>query len=540
MFFNIYNSRLIRILTVLTAILPAVTETSAQNEASHWCFGIHAHISFASGTPVAVGTSAMNTREGCCTISDAEGNLLFYSDGVSVWNRNHNRMPNGFALLGNSSSTQSSIVIPKPGSSHLYYLFTVPDCNQAGGLCYSLVDMTLDGGMGDIVVAEKNITLLPNVTEKVTAILHANQTDIWVITHERNNNTFAAFLVGTAGINHLPVKSYTGSVHGPHSNAFLGYMKASPDGNRLAVAVYSPLSFFELFDFNNSNGTISNPVKFTNGLNGPYGVEFSPNSQLLYLGDFNLGKLYQANLSGDSAAIVASMTQIAFPLFSMGALQIGSDQKIYITVESHTHLHVISNPNVAGAGCGYQANAVFLGGNTAKLGLPSFIQSYFNPLPFTYKYVCFGDTTEFTPEQTTGYDSLLWNFGDPASAPFDTSGLTNPTHIFTAPGTYTVSLTTWSGGNSAVMTQEVKINPLPQPNLGADTTLCGGSALVLALGETYTEYLWSDGSTGKTLIVTTTGTYTVTVTDGNGCHGSDGIHVEFHTVPSPVLIRHDE
>jgi len=521
-------------------LMAAVHVAHAQKQADNWCFGQHAWVSFGTGSPVAAGSSTMNTREGCCTISDAEGNLLFYSDGLSVWNRNHNRMPNGFWLLGHSSSTQSSIVIPKPGSSHLYYLFTVPDCGQAGGLCYSLVDMTLDGGMGDIVVTEKNISLLPDVTEKVTATLHANQTDIWVITHERNNNAFAAFLVSTAGINPLPVKSYIGSVHGSSNGSYLGYMKASPDGSRLAVAVHWPLSFFELFDFSNSNGIVSNPVKFTNGLSGPYGVEFSPNSQLLYLGDLLVGVFFQANLAGDSAAIVASMTQIAYLAGSIGALQLGSDQKIYITKENHTHLHVISNPNVAGMGCGYHANEVFLGGNTAKLGLPTFIQSYFNPIPFTYTQTCFGDTTGFIPESTTGIDSVLWNFGDPASVPNDTSSLFSPVHVFTAPGMFSVSLTSWAGGVNATETQDVKINPLPQPFLGADTTLCGGNALILNAGEGYTAYLWNDGTTGKNLIVTTNGTYTVTVTDDNGCEGSDGIQVAFHVVPGPVLIRHDE
>jgi hypothetical protein len=92
---------------------------------------------------------------------------------------------------------------------------------------------------------------------------------------------------------------------------------------------------------------------------------------------------------------------------------------------------------------------------------------------------------------------------------------------------------------SATETQDVKINPLPQPFLGADTTLCGGNALILNAGEGYTAYLWNDGTTGKNLIVTTNGTYTVTVTDGNGCHGTDGIHVEFHEVPGAILIKHN-
>jgi hypothetical protein len=316
-------------------------------------------------------------------------------------------------------------------------------------------------------------------------------------------------------------------------------MKASPDGTHIACAVHGPGDFAELFDFNTATGLLSNPVKFL-GLTDPYGVEFSPNSQLLYMGNFNNGKLFQASLvSGDSATIVASQTQIAIQYSGIGALQAGSDGKIYIVVENNTYLHEISNPDVPGTGCGFHANTVFLGGNVAKLGLPTFIQSYFNPVPFTYKNVCFADTTEFIPEITTGIDSVLWNFGDPASVPNDTSSLFSPVHVFTAPGTYTVSLTSWAGGVSATETQDVKINPLPQPFLGNDTTLCGGNALILNAGEGYTAYLWNDGTTGKNLIVTTNGTYTVTVTDGNGCIGNDGIHVEFHAVPGPVIIKHN-
>lgn len=533
------KSSSIRVLLLLL-VLFACLEANAQKQAANWCFGQHAWVSFSTGTPVAAGTSTINTREGCCTISDADGNLLFYSDGVQVWNKNHVQMLNGFGLLGNSSSTQSSIVIPKPGSNRYYYLFTVPDCGQTGGLCYSLVDMQLDGGMGDVVATEKNVLLLSNVTEKVTAIRHANNTDIWVITHERDNNAFDAFLVTNAGVSSIAIRSLLGSVYGPGPNPYLGYLKASPDGNYLAAACYTPLDFCELYNFSPATGVVSNPIKFTQNINGPYGVEFSPNSKVLYMGNFNNGKLFQVSLaSGDSAEIVASQTQIAMPGPGVGALQLGSDQKIYIVVENHTSFHEITNPNIVGSGCGYHTNTVFLGGNTAKLGLPTFIQSYFNPVPFTYKNVCFGDTTEFIPEITTGIDSLLWNFGDPASVPNDTSSLFSPVHVFTAPGTFSVSLTSWAGGVSATETQDVKINPLPQPFLGADTTLCGGNALILDAGEGYTAYLWNDGTTGKNLIVTTNGTYTVTVTDGNGCEGSDGIHVEFHEVPGAILIKHN-
>jgi len=84
----------------------------AQGEANIWYFGENAGIDFNSGTPVAISDGQINTREGCSSFSDANGNLLFYSDGTTVWNKNHTPMPNGMGLKGHSSSTQSAMIIP--------------------------------------------------------------------------------------------------------------------------------------------------------------------------------------------------------------------------------------------------------------------------------------------------------------------------------------------------------------------------------------------------------------------------------------------
>jgi hypothetical protein len=127
----------------------------AQQEAANWYFGENAGIRFdsAAGTVTAVNGGQLNTREGCSSISDANGNLLFYSDGTTVWNRNNVAMPNGTNLFGNSSSTQSAIIVAKPQDPDTYYIFTVDTAFPQGsvdyGLNYSEVDMTLDGGLGD-------------------------------------------------------------------------------------------------------------------------------------------------------------------------------------------------------------------------------------------------------------------------------------------------------------------------------------------------------------------------------------------------------
>ncbi len=516
--------------------------TYSQNQASNWYFGHYAGITFNSETPpppVALTGGAMSTQEGCCTISDMNGNLLFYSDGITVWNKNHAVMLNGNGLAGHNSSTQSSIVVPKPGSNRYYYIFTVPDCfATTGGLCYTTIDMTLDGGLGGVVTTEKNVLLQSYVTEKVTAVKHSNNSDIWIITHERNNAVFDVFLITSGGVNPTSIKSTIGSNHEP-VGSYLGYLKASPDGRHLACAVYQPGNFAEIFDLNTTTGAITSPVKITQDLESTYGIEYSPNSRFVYIGCFNNGKVFQVDLSSDdSATIAASSVLVATIGTSLGALQLGPDNVLYMSKASSYYLSAYLFPNLPGPNP-YTIDAVYLGGQLTMLGLPTFIQSYFNPVPFTYSNTCLGDTTLFIPEQTLGIDSVHWDFGDPASNPYNTSGLIQPSHIFTSTGTFNVSLTSWASGISATETETVKITASPEPFLGADTVLCGDNSLVLTPGDIYESYLWNNGSIDPTLLVTASGTYSVWVTDGNGCQGVDAIEVLFYPKPGPRLIKHD-
>src|SRR5207244_1600787 len=129
----------------------------------HWYFGANAGIDFSSGSPVAVTYGKVIASEGSACMSDTSGNLLFYTDGDTVWDKNDNVMPSGTGLYGGGgTSTQSAIILPQPGSDSLYYIFTV---DGATGGCvngcvfgYSIVDMSLNAGLGD--VSTKNIPLV--------------------------------------------------------------------------------------------------------------------------------------------------------------------------------------------------------------------------------------------------------------------------------------------------------------------------------------------------------------------------------------------
>ena len=95
----------------------------SQNETKKWCFGNKAALDFMTSPPTAF-TSSINAGEGCSSIADANGNLLFYTDGVTIFNANHSIMANGTGLLGSSyqSTSQGALIVKQPGSATIYYV----------------------------------------------------------------------------------------------------------------------------------------------------------------------------------------------------------------------------------------------------------------------------------------------------------------------------------------------------------------------------------------------------------------------------------
>ncbi|MBL0096554.1 MAG: hypothetical protein IPP46_08715 [Bacteroidetes bacterium] len=494
----------------------------------NWYFGNLAGLNFATTPPTPLTNSAMNAFEGCATISDAGGNLQFYTNGNIVWDRNHLPMPSGNGLNGDGAATQTAIIVPRPQNPSQYYIFTVDTNGGARGLCYSEVDMSLNGGNGDVTT--KNVQLVTPVAEKLTAVRHANGVDVWVIVHGWNNNEFNVYAVTSAGINNVPVVSSTGLVHGGLFSNAHGYMKASPDAQKIACAIRG-LRQAELFDLNNITGQISNPVtiNFTPQI---YGLEFSPDNRYLYVGTTtNPAEIFQYDITaGNPAAIVASGQSIGtIPVF-MGALQLGIDGKIYVCQFQSTSLAVISQPNLPGAAAGFSANAIFLGGKTSQYGLPNFIQSFFIVADFTYTDTCSGQPTNFTTI-FAGPDSVKWNFDDPASGALNSSNQLNPQHIFSSAGQYTVELIVWQGLLSDTVEKTIQILATPDPDLGNDISECLGNVVPLNPGNfPGANLLWQDGTTGSQIIIDTTGNYWVEVELG-GCTGRDTVDAVFNTVP---------
>ncbi|WP_400193775.1 hypothetical protein [Hymenobacter sp. B81] len=343
---------------------------SAQLQNALWYFGGEAGLDFRQGAPAVLLDGKMSTYEGSAVATTSRGQLLFYTNGVNVWNRQHQLMPNGKNLMGSKSSSQSALIVPDPGSGNVFYIFTTGAEGSSNGLRYSVVDMTDAGGLGD--VKRSNVLLISPVAEKLAAVRHRNGRDVWVVGHRWNSNAFVSYLVTADGIDAKPNLSNVGSMHaGPGRNA-IGTMKFSPSGRQLAVAIWREANRVEVFDFDNATGKVSKPRAYK-GFEEAYGVEFSPSGTKLYVTSNGNGggnaQVWQLDLkTGDKTAIGNSANR------KIGSLQRGPDGRIYVAREDNPFLGVIQNPDAAGAACQYQDNGLKLGGRRSKLGLPNFIQ----------------------------------------------------------------------------------------------------------------------------------------------------------------------
>lgn len=492
----------------------------AQGEANIWHFGQNAGLDFNGGSPVALGNGAINQLEGCATISDANGSLLFYTDGLSVWNANHVIMVNGTGLMGNPSAAQSAVIVPKPNNPAVYYIFTVPSgCGSFGnGLRYSEVDMSLAGGLG-AVTGTKNVFLTLSTCEKITAVVHGTGNSYWVVCQSATADV-NAFEVTAAGVNTTPVISNSGAA--PY---LFCYMKASPDGQWIARGGTNSIPA-RLMEFDNLTGQIGNSVPIPVVSTYVYGLDFSKSSNYLYLnhgpiGFLGPGSLIQYDLSLTSlTAIASSATSVGSPPQDFRyAIQLAPDGKIYGVGFFTGSLFALNEPDSAGPASNFQTNAVTLAfGTSNRLGLPTFIQSFFQQVSITVEDTCELDTTLFTASNPS-LDSVFWNFDDTASGSFNDASGDSVFHVFSAPGTYQVTALSYFTNNtgfigfvdSTLDTITVTIHPLPQIDLGNDTVLCEGDSLSILNSNTVLgmNYLWIDSSTSEFLPIDTAGTYWV-------------------------------
>jgi gliding motility-associated-like protein len=515
----------------------------AQNQNSKWCFGNTLSLDFLNSPP-SLSTSSMSAFLGSASVADAAGNLLFYTDGQTIFNQTHAIMANGTGLLG-YNSIQSSLIVKQPGNTNIYYLFTTSPSTVYGGngsgLCYSVVDMNLAAGMGSVTV--KNMQLYQASTERLTGTRHCNGTDVWVLTHEVLTDVYRAHLLTSAGLNTVSINSAIGSAFYYSIDA----MKISPNGRKVATHYFTSASpnnvLVELMDFDNSTGVVSNSLTLyypNSAVASGSGCEFSPDGTKFYVTNWvsSPQAIYQWDLcAGSSSAIVASATVIGTYTPSSSSLlvsmQVGLDGKIYVAKANSQFLGVINNPNLIGTACNYVDNGLSVSPYTSSWGLPNFMSTIQKPPlpPIAY-------TVNTSPCQMTNFispvspgaaygtcnmnsytlQSLQWDFGDPPSLSTNTSTLSSPTHTFTSIGSYTVKLILnfGCGGGIDTLKQVININQSCF-SVSTNSITCAnlGSASVTPQGSggpfTYSWLPTSQTSSVATNLIP--GTYTLLVYD---------------------------
>jgi gliding motility-associated-like protein len=534
----------------------------AGGEGAKWFFGANAGLDFAQGRPTAITDGKLNTPEGTSSIANSKGELLFYTDGLKIFDKDGNEMPCEAEdcaplLKGNQKSTQSALIVPQPtcrGCDYLYTVFTTTEINATTKqLTTTVVDMRRQGGKGAIV--EQNTLLQENTTERLASVRNDADSTFWIITHDYGTNVFRVFHATTGGLTETGTFPL-GMAHDTPAKGE-GYMKfSSVDSTsgkrRLAVVVPGPpTNYVELFTFSDSTGTLEYERTINLGPAPPkaYGVEFSPDGEKLYVSYSGNGKdtaslLVQFDISlGDSSLIAESRLLIDSTTTAVyGALQAGPDGRIYLAIDGSDYLGVINEPDRNSvSGVDFDRQGVSLGGRRSQLGLPSLVQNFTQESDgpgFQADGFCTDAPTTFqaSPLCQPIEDVYTWNFGD-GSAP-KSGKETQVQHTYRNPGIYRVTMRAVNRCKDTTFVQEVEIFATPPAiDLGQDQDVCRNSVDLNANVEAEL-FIWLYNgrpiSRQKTLKATQPGQYVAIAANGPQgiCFQADTLELNLRRPPA--------
>ncbi len=533
--------------------------TTIASEQGNWYFGAYAGLKFTAGgairdvNPFRIRLpDNINTSEGTFSHSRNNGQLLFYGGGtfsnpgsMEIYGRDYLQMPSS-PIIGDFSASQATAVVPLPGAdTNQYVLFSVAgiDAIPFNGFRASVIDMTLNGGLGDLIPWAIDVPILPPagygastfdsaaiVNEQITIIPKCNGTDYWIlVTNFKDTTPYETdILVYSLDTNGIQYWSRTSS---PWFTGFgAGQLKSSPDGNWLYF-------WGKLMRFDKATGAISFYKTLDN--RNLMGASFSPNSKLLYTIN-EQSELLQFDLESSNDSL--SKTKITdYPIRQENVtMQLAPDDRIYISKFKYNSLAVIqfpdSNitkqqpnaPKYSFNGPVLSANGI---GGTCQIGLPNMRDARYPaqiPLDFSMIDSACGNVT-FIPN-TACANSFRWNFGDG-----DSSLVREPKHTYLDTGLYTVTLTI----NGNTVRQKSIFIGIPSKIQGNDTACVFDRNMVnYSISNYNDEYTFTWGVTGGTPTVDpsnnlfvlwdSTGMGRITlsaVNPNNGCTAIDTLHI---------------
>ena len=541
------------IILLLFVLISLSVYSQPNKRTNFWYFAENIGLDFNSGAPVEdLSCSIYSGHSDASALCDTSGNLLFYSNGKQVWNKNHVRMEGGYAGTSYTPGTQAALSIPKPGSDSLYYIFTSKQYEHNSPMFYYIVDMSANDGLGKVIDKD---TLLAgwDAAEQLTAVYKNNKEDYWVITRKYRENKYASFLVNSDGVETEPVLNPA-----PYKDDYnpRGHMKVSYDKKYLASCFSGGTwihSGVEICKFNNETGAVDYLYYFRLIdviLGGPAyrtnNCEFSPCSKFMYLAGYlpqdSTAHIYQFDMQYIDDSVLFEQSAIKVGEGQGFNIQLASDGKIYCFAEDAWHsttennlVGVINNPEKFGTDCNYEPDVFNLSHGSVVRPLVNFVPDFL--YRFDFEGVCESDIFTFDPWFFPEPDLIEWNFGDPVSGTNNTSTIPHATHKFTNGGNYEVSVhveyppsPAYPFGRIEETSREVEVSFAPDPILGPDTTICNGTDILLDAECGPHNYSWSTGTFGTSQItVSDTGIYSVSVSSSEGCVGKDTIHIAHHS-----------
>jgi hypothetical protein len=359
-----------------------------QSRIDHWCIGDSIHLRWIESNFEFQDKVPFSSFEGGAGISDTAGILLFYTDGRTVWDGNHEVVPGGSGLSDSvfhpygSSVAQSAMFLPGFDSLGLtYYVFTRETSIGGTGKAYcSTIRLNAATGAASIDSSERLIPVFDSLySEAMTAVRHANGRDWWVVVSHSDivgdKQWVGCRLLSPQGFSSESIfildSNYT---HKPHVNLTVNYQ-----GDLIGFAA---LEYLYILDFDRCDGLFNLRKKITEYGDGFawYSLEFSEDSKYMYACDYFRKDIWQINTS--TGALEYKLPTIGGPYpFVFGQIRRAPDNSIYIAYGSTSsistgeprsqYLGRIPYPDAAGAASGMDTFAVYLGGRYSSLALPN-------------------------------------------------------------------------------------------------------------------------------------------------------------------------
>lgn len=505
----------------------------AQNE--YWFFGQNgAGMDFSNGNAVQNnGLPSINFNESVTVVSDGSGNLLFYSDGMEVYDKNHLLMPSGTIVgSGGSSAAQGAISISHPNNPNRFYIFTADDSDDAldHGIRWHEIDITIPGNgtvlnpSGDVISADN--VVVGSSAEMLTAFGCGDT--IWVVGHGKNNADFYAIPVTGLGPQ-APIVSTIGVLmNGPQLRGSLAF---NSTGTKLVCTNGNGNA--RILDFNPITGVLSNAVVISGSF---YGSEWSSTDNVIYLtAATGANGLFHYNVASQVLTLIDDA-------HLYGEIVTARDGNLYVgkwVGEQDSSLAVITSPNSlipTDVGIGFKKDGWFAN-RTVAFGLPQNLACPIIICPDTTttqpSNLCVGFTEDLTTHIVGDTGSWSVTQAPVGSNPaVITGGVFDASNMETDPGIYTLTFKAdvFHPTCDSVTTRKIVVYPKVEVDLGSDTAICADYSVSFDAGNGV-DWLWNTGETSQVITKDAVGTYSVIVTDSNNCVGRDTISLLINKLP---------